>query len=111
MAGDLDSAFSFYADMFGWKKMDAMDMGAMGIYQLFAKGKQTLGGMMTKPATVPRPFWFYYFNVAGIDSAAGRVAAAGGHVVNGPMEVPGGMWILHGIDPQGAFFALVGPKG
>lgn len=111
MAGDLDTAFPFYADLFGWKKADAIDMGAMGTYQLFANGKQTLGGMMTKPATVPRPYWGYYFNVSGIDSAARRVAAAGGHVINGPMEVPGGMWILHGIDPQGAFFALVGPKG
>jgi uncharacterized protein len=32
-------------------------------------------------------------------------------VVNGPMEVPGGEWIINGIDPQGAMFSLVGPKG
>jgi predicted enzyme related to lactoylglutathione lyase len=26
------------------------------------------------------------------------------------MEVPGGMWIVQCIDPQGAMFALVAPK-
>jgi hypothetical protein len=24
--------------------------------------------------------------------------------------VPGGMWIIQGLDPQGAMFAVVGPK-
>ena len=28
----------------------------------------------------------------------------------GPMEVPGGQWVLQGQDPQGAYFALVAPK-
>jgi predicted enzyme related to lactoylglutathione lyase len=30
--------------------------------------------------------------------------------MNGPMEVPGGGWIIQGQDPQGAMFALVGTK-
>ena len=45
-----------------------------------------------------------------IDAAAARIAAAGGKVVNGPMEVPGGSWIVNALDPQGALFALVAPK-
>ena len=28
-----------------------------------------------------------------------------------PVEVPGNEWIINGIDPQGAMFSLVGPKG
>jgi predicted enzyme related to lactoylglutathione lyase len=31
-------------------------------------------------------------------------------VLNGPMEVPGGAWIIQGADPQGAMFALVGMR-
>ena len=31
-------AFDFYAGQFGWTKTDAMDMGEMGTYQLFAAG-------------------------------------------------------------------------
>ena len=29
-------AFEFYSQMFGWTKTEAMDMGALGVYQLFA---------------------------------------------------------------------------
>ena len=35
---DGQKAFGFYADLFGWTKVEAMDMGAMGIYQIFAAG-------------------------------------------------------------------------
>ena len=28
----------------------------------------------------------------------------------GPMEVPGGSWVLQGIDPQGAIFALIATR-
>jgi hypothetical protein len=38
------------------------------------------------------------------------VKSAGGQVIMGPMQVPGGSWIINGIDPQGAMFALVAPK-
>jgi predicted enzyme related to lactoylglutathione lyase len=62
---------------------------------------------MTKPDTIPSPFWGYYFNVSAIDAAAERVKAAGGAIMMGPHEVPGGQWILQCTDPQGACFALV----
>ena len=45
--------------------------------------------------------WLIYFKVDGADAAAARVKANGGAVVNGPMEVPGGDWILQCTDPQG----------
>jgi predicted enzyme related to lactoylglutathione lyase len=34
----------------------------------------------------------------------------GAKVINGPMEVPGGDWIVQGLDPQGAMFALHSKK-
>lgn len=111
MAGDLDSAWSFYSSLFGWEKDQALDMGEMGVYQLFKIDGQTRGGMMTKPKDMPAPpYWAYYFNVEAIDAAVERVEAGGGKVVMGPMEVPGGAWIINGVDPQGAHFALVAPK-
>lgn len=109
-AGELDPAFAFYAEMFGWKKDDAMDMGPMGTYLLFSNQDGQIGGMMKKPDQIPRPGWLYYTQVGDIDAAAARVKAAGGQVVNGPMEVPGGSWIIQGVDPQRAMFALVGRK-
>jgi hypothetical protein len=39
-------------------------------------------------------------------AAAKAIEAAGGKVINGPMEVPGGDWITAGIDPQGVTFAV-----
>jgi predicted enzyme related to lactoylglutathione lyase len=39
-----------------------------------------------------------------------RVEAGGGKVVNGPMQVPGGSWIINVQDPQGAMFSLVSNK-
>ena len=37
--------------------------------------------------------------------------AGGGQILKGPMEVPGGNWIVQCTDPQGAIFALVGHNG
>jgi len=110
LANEWSAALEFYSAMFQWRKTDAMDMGEMGTYQIFANGEQTLGGMFNKPAAVPVPYWQYYFNVGAIDAAVERIKTGGGKIANGPMEVPGGKWIVHGIDPQGAMFALLGDK-
>jgi predicted enzyme related to lactoylglutathione lyase len=66
--------------------------------------------MFTKPPMLPMPFWLYYVNVGSIDGAITRMKAGGGQVINGPMEVPGGSWIVQAKDPQSAMFALVGPQ-
>ena len=112
MAADGASAFDFYAGQFGWTKTQAHDMGAMGLYQLFTDGAGSgdIGGMVAKPAEIPTPFWTYYINVDAIGAAAERLKAAGGTVINGPHQVPGGQWIVQGLDPQGAMFALVSPN-
>ncbi|CAN7205296.1 VOC family protein [Rhizobium sp. LjRoot258] len=109
MAGNMEEAFAFYSKIFGWTKDHDFDMGEMGAYRIFAEHGKQIGGMMTKPANVPMCYWGYYFNVPGIDSAIERVNAGGGKVIVGPMEVPGGSWIINATDPQGAFFCLVAP--
>lgn len=110
-ADDVEKDLAFYAEMFGWRKDDVFDMGPMGAYVLFANQDGQIGGMMKRPDQIPRPGWLYYFQVGDIDAAAERVALGGGMVVNGPMEVPGGSWIIQGLDPQRAMFALVGRRG
>jgi predicted enzyme related to lactoylglutathione lyase len=109
-AGNGEKAFAFYSGLFGWTKAEAMDMGPMGVYQLFATDSAPVGGMMTKTKEFPAAMWLYYFNVDDIEAAAMRVNDHRGKVLNGPMEVPGGSWIIQCSDPQGAMFALVGPK-
>ena len=110
-AGDLESAFAFYSGLFGWTKGEAISMGPMGVYQTFATGGAPCGGMMTKTPETPAPFWLYYFNVDAVEAAMARVKDAGGQIIHGPMQVPGGSWIAHCLDPQAAIFAMVGPKG
>jgi hypothetical protein len=107
---DWESDFDFYAKLFGWTKDHAHDMGKDGVYQLFAAGGHPIGGMMNRPAMMPMSWWNYYINVDSIDAAKARVEKAGGTVRMGPMEVPGGQWVLQGADPQGAHFALVALK-
>lgn len=109
-AADGASAFDFYSKHFGWKREEAMDMGPMGMYQLFSAGGAPIGGMMTKSGQTPMPMWLFYFNVDDIDAAGKRITERGGQIVNGPMEVPGGSWIINALDPQRAMFAVLGPK-
>jgi hypothetical protein len=109
-ANDWKTVFPFYEKMFGWTKADAIDMGPMGTYQLFAAGAQPIGGMMNKPPQVPAAYWGYYFNVPAIDAGVTRLTAGGGKVLNGPVEVPGGQWVVNAMDPQGAAFSLVATK-
>lgn len=111
-SGKMEDAFAFYSKLFGWTKDQAIDMGPMGTYQLFAtNGGEAAGGMMTKAPEMPGPpSWLYYFIVDKVDSAMDRVRSGGGDILHGPSEVPGGSWIVHARDPQGAMFALVGPQ-
>lgn len=109
-ATDWKTDFDFYAKLFGWTLAEAHDMGEAGIYQLFAAGGPPIGGMMNRPAVMPMSWWNYYINVEAIDAAKARVEKAGGQIKMGPMQVPGGQWVLQAQDPQGAFFALVALK-
>jgi predicted enzyme related to lactoylglutathione lyase len=112
-ADDLDSAWAFYSTLFGWVKGEAIDMGEMGVYQLFGTGADagmSIGGMMKRPPEVPQAGWLYYVNVDAIDAAVARATGAGGQLLSGPMQVPGGSWIAQFADPQGAMFAMVAPQ-
>lgn len=109
----IDDALAFYGELFGWRKRETMDMGPNGIYQLFATGAQgddADGGMVIRQPGAPRSSWLYYVDVASVDTALSRIGAGGGQVLAGPHQVPGGRWIGHARDPQGAAFAVAGPR-
>jgi len=109
---DAEAAMKFYSEVFGWQPSDVMDMGEMGKYRMFNRPVGMIGGMMNRPpqmADVP-PYWMIYFRVPDINAAVERVKANGGQIFNGPMEVPGGDWIVNAMDPQGAMFSLHAKK-
>lgn len=104
---DYEAAFDFYNGLFGWEKTESMDMGPAGVYQMYGLGGTTFGGMYNKPDDMPAPpNWLHYARVPDVHKAAERVKKLGGQILNGPMEVPGGDWIVQAMDPQGAMFAL-----
>jgi predicted enzyme related to lactoylglutathione lyase len=97
--------------MFGWTVAQDLSMGPMGTYRIFATGKDPVGGMMTKPPQVPMAHWQLFFEILdGIDDGVARVKANGGTIINGPMQVPGGEWIVEATDPQGAMFGLAAQR-
>ena len=109
---DAEKAWAFYSKHYGWTADEAFHMGPIGTYQTFRLDRETSGGgMMNMPAGLEEPMggpaWSFYFQVDDIQATAERVQAAGGTVTQGPMQVPGGGWVLRGVDPQGGAFALL----
>ena len=74
---DAAAAMGFYAELFGWREAQAMDMGPAGKYHVFAR-QWDLGGIMNKPPQMAHlpPHWGLYFRVADVASAAERASAS-----------------------------------
>lgn len=107
MTSDPENALHFYRDLFGWEKHSEFDMGPAGIYHMVGTGGESpFGGIYTPPEDMGPPAWLYYAMVDSADAASERVKEAGGQVVHGPLEVPGGDRIAICTDPQGAWFAV-----
>ncbi len=106
---DPASAREFYGDRFGWKSDDFMPMGDIGEYRFLDHRGDRIGALCGVMAG-QQPKWRYYIRVPSIAAAKASIEQNRGTVAMGPHEVPGGDWIIIGIDPQGAEFALVGGK-
>lgn len=108
MTTDFRRAFEFYRALFGWDKIDEVDMGPGGVYFEYGMKGKMFGGMYNRPAEMGAmpPFWLPYFHVKDIEASTAAAKKAGAVVQNGPMEVPGGDWIVVMGDPQGAAFAM-----
>lgn len=107
---DPTGAKAFYGELFGWTKDGEMDMGPMGKYEFLRTRDYMLGAIMPKPDEFPATMWVYYFRVRRIDPAVAYVRANGGQLLLEPQEIPGGEFVIQGLDPQGALFALIGKR-
>ncbi|MBI4501353.1 MAG: VOC family protein [Gemmatimonadetes bacterium] len=102
------AALDFYRELFGWQKTGSFDMGPAGTYLMYGFGKQRLGGMYTltgEQGGTPA-HWLSYIRVPDVKPVTKAIQSAGGAILNGPMEVPGGDWVTMAKDPQGAVFAV-----
>jgi predicted enzyme related to lactoylglutathione lyase len=108
---DLARARQFYARHFNFQFNEVMPMGPMGDYCFIDHDGVRLGAMMQKPANRPGPpAWLFYFRVDSLAAARRAVEAGGGHITNGPHEVPGKEWVVAATDPAGAAFGLVSAR-
>lgn len=103
------AALNFYHDLFGWEKDSEMDMGSLGKYQ-FLRHDFMIGAVMPKMPGMPVSPWSHYFRVNDIDAAVTSIKANGGEIAQEHTEIPGCDFSMNAIDPQGAAFALVGPR-
>jgi uncharacterized protein len=104
---DAEAALGFYHRQFGLTRMGGMPMGELGEYSFIGHdGGAPIGAIMPRMPEGPVG-WSFYVRVDDVDAAKGRIEAAGGRVVNGPMDVPGGERIVQALDPEGALFGLV----
>ena len=113
VTADPGAAKSFYGDIYGWVVGESMDMGPMGQYEMLKNGEARdfmFGAVMKKPDEMPVSAWAYYFRVPDIDAAQAYIEEKGGQIMNGPMEIPGGDFVIQGSDPQGAFFSIIGAR-
>lgn len=103
---DYPAAFRFYETLFGWQHTGDYDMGEMGKYFMFGLNGVAFGGMFNKRPDVPT-HWVSYARVKDAKRAASAATKAGGKIIHGPMQVPGGSWVALMQDPQGAMTAVV----
>jgi predicted enzyme related to lactoylglutathione lyase len=103
---DARAAMEFYTKLFGWEVGPVHDMGPAGDYHLFLRGGNQYGGMYVSDNQLGGPSWLCYIGVEDAGKAAAAAKAAGGRVLNGPMEVPGGSWVAQVMDREGAAFAV-----
>jgi predicted enzyme related to lactoylglutathione lyase len=107
LAEDRAKVFPFYGKLLGWRQASA-ELDPASVYDLFSAAGKTIGGMLTKLPSVSHACWLHYFNVEDVGAAARRVMTGGGRVLQQPIELPDGGWIVRCVDPQGALFALQG---
>jgi len=110
MSSDPDASVAFYGKHFGISQEGEMPMGELGAYRFIQHGGEAIGAIMALMPGGPGSVWTYYIGVDDIDRAVAAVRDNGGQVVIEPMEIPGGEYSCNGIDPQGAYFGLVGPR-
>jgi len=103
---DVAAALRFYGELFGWTKGPGHDMGAMGTYQVIERFGSQIGGMCNVQGPATPPSWLSYVEVTDSARAVAAAKGAGGRLLHGPVEVPGGSWIALFLDPQGGAFAV-----
>ena len=101
-ADDPERAKRFYAAVAGW---EFSEMTGMPGYFLFRTGEKSGGGIGRRGDTVGDAVRVYV-TVDNLEQAAAAVAANGGRIVEGPIQIPGSGRYSTVIDPEGNEIAI-----
>lgn len=103
MSTDTQKACAFYGAIFGWD-FAAGDQEKYGGYIMATKNGSTVAGIMARqPDQVGMPdLWSVYLRTEDAKATADAIAANGGSVHVGPMDIPDQGAMLFFMDPSGA---------
>lgn len=104
---DPDAAIAFYGDLLGWQFEDVMPPDAPGRYAIARLRGGDVAAVSSQPeGAPPAAVWNTYVWVADADETAAKVRAAGGSVVEEPMDVMEAGRMAVCADPAGAPFCI-----
>jgi hypothetical protein len=112
MTDDVPKAKAFYRSVVGWE-FEEMAMGDGTKYTVAKTKGGPVGGMMDKAATGGKDAptaWMAYIHVDDVDGAVGKVAKAGGKVLQPCFDVPGVGRIAMIQDPTGGVVGIMTAK-
>jgi uncharacterized protein len=105
---DVEASAKFYGDLLGWKR-ERYEPDPEGYWYLRRNGK-LVAGLEGFRGEGQVPAWLGYVRVDDVGATAELVGNAGGTVLDGPLEVPGGAGSLAICqDSEDVFFALWQP--
>lgn len=110
MTNDIAKTKAFYGQALGWTfEPFPMPDGEYWIAKA-ADGQPTAGIMPMDPQdTESQPGWLSYVQVDNMDTSVGAVRAAGGNVLQEPMDIPNVGRIAVVEDPSGAVLGFLMP--
>lgn len=108
-ARDGKALAAFYHDVFDWE-MDYEDSNEFHtVHSAGPDGKGIAGGIFTGKGALP-PHRALYVRVESVDETSAAALKAGGKIVQGPFDGPGGVRLCFVEDPEGHVVGLVGPR-
>ncbi len=109
---DPDAAAIFYAGLFGWDLEEVMPDAAPGSYKMARLEGKLVAALGSQQAGFDGPAaWMTYVRTDDADATAAAVAAAGGTVLAGPMDIFEAGRMVAFADPQGAVLGAWQPGG
>ena len=95
--------------IFGWQKA-LVDTRTSGYLSAFLHWRAPDRRNVHQARRRPSLLALLPFNVADINNVRTAREGQSGHILEGPVEIPGNRWVIRCTDPQGATFALIGKR-